>query len=55
MAKTFTPDVQEVSENRFACDGGGGAGGHPRVYLTLDADGIKECPYCGKQFVKRQS
>ena len=29
MAKTFTPDVQEVSENRFACDGGGGAGGHP--------------------------
>ena len=50
MAKTHQPDVQIVSEKRFACDGGDGALGHPKVFLTLDAQGKRECPYCGRQF-----
>ena len=29
------PETIEVTETTVACDGGGGALGHPRVYLTL--------------------
>ncbi len=38
--------IKEVSELTVACDGGGGALGHPKVYLSLDAGGEAECPYC---------
>ena len=34
----------------FVCDGGGGALGHPRVYLTL-VEGKIECGYCGRMYV----
>jgi uncharacterized Zn-finger protein len=35
-----------------ACDGGGGALGHPRVYLTMDAaEDMVVCPYCSRSFV----
>jgi hypothetical protein len=34
------------------CDGGEGALGHPRVWLSLDRDtGFVECGYCDKKFV----
>ena len=39
-----------VSETSVACDGGGGALGHPLVYLNLGASRETECPYCGKRF-----
>ncbi|QXM25908.1 zinc-finger domain-containing protein [Elioraea tepida] len=39
-----------VSETTVACDGGGGALGHPRVFLTL-VDGRVVCPYCSRVFV----
>ena len=32
------------------CDGGGGALGHPMVYLTLSESGRADCPYCGRRF-----
>ena len=35
-----------------ACDGGGGALGHPQVYLNLGDDGRIDCPYCGRHFVR---
>ena len=38
-------EIREVSEQNIACDGGG-ALGHPKVYLTLDGNGEAECPYC---------
>jgi uncharacterized Zn-finger protein len=41
-----------VTENRVDCDGGGGALGHPRVFLELDADGQVVCPYCSRRFVR---
>lgn len=44
----------EVEETVVACDGGGGALGHPRVYLNLGADNMVECPYCDRQFVFRE-
>lgn len=46
------PETIEVDEERIACDGGG-AGGHPRVYLTLKTDGRIDCPYCGRRYVLR--
>jgi uncharacterized Zn-finger protein len=36
-----------------ACDGGGGALGHPRVFLNLSATGEVECPYCSRLFVNK--
>jgi uncharacterized Zn-finger protein len=44
------PETIEVDQETVACDGGGGALGHPRVYLTLDGDGKIDCPYCGRRF-----
>ncbi|MFO6464866.1 zinc-finger domain-containing protein [uncultured Jannaschia sp.] len=46
------PEVETVSVLRVACDGGEGALGHPRVWLTIDpAIGHVECGYCDKRFV----
>jgi len=41
-----------VSENVVACNGGGGALGHPLVYLNLSAEGKVECPYCSRLFIR---
>jgi uncharacterized Zn-finger protein len=43
-----------VDEVEVACDGGGGVGGHPRVFLNLAATGSVECPYCSRSFVLRR-
>ncbi len=32
------------------CDGGKGAAGHPRIYMTIGSRGWVECPYCSKRF-----
>lgn len=52
-----TPEIVKVDANtqRVACDGGGGALGHPKVYLALGPDGKIDCPYCGRRFEKEQS
>ena len=44
------PETVEVETVDVSCDGGGGALGHPKVFLTLE-DGEVECPYCDKKFV----
>jgi uncharacterized Zn-finger protein len=43
----------EVETSTVACDGGGGVGGHPRVFLNLSGNGSVECPYCSRLFVRR--
>ena len=49
---THAPETETVTTSRVACDGGEGALGHPRVWLTVDmAQGFVECPYCDKKFV----
>jgi uncharacterized Zn-finger protein len=46
------PETEIVSTWRVACDGGEGALGHPRVWLTIPQDkGYVECGYCDKKFV----
>jgi uncharacterized Zn-finger protein len=48
------PEQEEVDTLRVACDGGGGALGHPRVWLTIDPNvGWVECGYCDKRFCLR--
>ena len=44
------PEIIEVETIDVFCDGGGGALGHPKVYLTL-VGGEVECPYCDNKFV----
>lgn len=39
-----------VNEKRVYCDGGG-ALGHPGVYLNIESDGRTVCPYCSRTFV----
>jgi uncharacterized Zn-finger protein len=44
------PEVIPVRTHRLWCDGGG-ALGHPRVYLEMGAAGFVECSYCDRRFV----
>lgn len=46
------PEIIEVTSSRVACDGGGGPGGHPRVWLQIDPEkGHVECGYCDRRYV----
>jgi uncharacterized Zn-finger protein len=46
------PETRTVTSRRFACDGGQGALGHPRVWLTIPQEtGWIDCPYCDARFV----
>jgi uncharacterized Zn-finger protein len=45
------PEIIRVSVRRVACDGVGGALGHPRVYLEMGEADFVECTYCDRRFV----
>jgi uncharacterized Zn-finger protein len=45
------PEVIVVRSGRVACDGVGGALGHPRVFLEMGEATFVECPYCDRRFV----
>jgi uncharacterized Zn-finger protein len=47
------PEIIEVEQTTVSCDGGGGALGHPKVWLTL-VDGRAECGYCDRMFVLKE-
>ena len=45
------PETRTVHSRRFSCDGGEGALGHPRVWLTIPHEtGWIDCPYCDARF-----
>jgi uncharacterized Zn-finger protein len=46
---TLPPETIKVTKRRIACDGGG-ALGHPRVYLEMGQGAAVECPYCDRRF-----
>lgn len=48
---TPPPETIHVTEHRIACDGGGGALGHPRVFLEIGEKGEVTCGYCDRLFV----
>ncbi|MBC6407128.1 MAG: zinc-finger domain-containing protein [Rhodobacteraceae bacterium] len=48
------PEVKVVDGYRVACDGGEGALGHPRVWLSISPQvGFVECGYCDCKYVHR--
>ena len=40
-----------VESPAVACDGGGGALGHPVVYYDMGEENSVECLYCDRRFV----
>ena len=51
-ASKVSANVIVTDQFRVACNGGGGALGHPQIFLTLGNDGRVTCPYCSREFVK---
>ncbi|XP_066435181.1 NADH dehydrogenase [ubiquinone] iron-sulfur protein 6, mitochondrial isoform X2 [Eleutherodactylus coqui] len=46
--------VNESGSRIVSCDGGGGALGHPKVYINLDKETkTGTCGYCGLQFKQK--
>ncbi|ANT60131.1 MULTISPECIES: zinc-finger domain-containing protein [Roseobacteraceae] len=51
---TEAPETKLVDSYRIACDGGEGALGHPRVWLSVSHEtGVVECPYCDARYVHK--
>ena len=49
----LAPETILVADRTIACDGGGGALGHPRVFLRIvDRDVV--CPYCSRHFLLKE-
>ena len=53
---TKHPEILLVSPetDHVACNGGGGALGHPKVYYTFHGQGEVVCGYCDRLFTKQQ-
>lgn len=53
MAVTAAPEPEIImtTDHRVSCDGGGGALGHPKVWLETGVDGVVECGYCDRRFI----
>ncbi|MBT6093987.1 MAG: zinc-finger domain-containing protein [Rhodospirillaceae bacterium] len=50
-ANQLADETIEVTTKRVACDGGGGALGHPKVYLEMGEHSEVTCPYCSRHYV----
>ena len=44
------PEVVVVTTTKIACDGGGGALGHPKVWYDMSEEDHVECKYCDRVF-----
>lgn len=51
MSNTKQPEIVVVSKHRVSCDGGGGALGHPKVFMDMGQAESVQCKYCDKKFV----
>ena len=52
MTTRDAPETEVVKAWRVVCDGGQGALGHPRVWLSIPEErGWVECGYCDKRYV----
>jgi len=52
-----TSSIAQVRDGtkEIACDGGGGALGHPLIYLPFGEQLFVECYYCGRRFEKKSN
>lgn len=50
-------EIIYINSEKVSCDGGDGALGHPKVYLTIPKnENSITCPYCSRNFIlKAQS
>lgn len=53
-AQNSAPETITVESPVVACDGGGGALGHPRVYLNMGDKHQIDCPYCGRLYLLKE-
>lgn len=44
--------IVDDQTSEVACDGGGGALGHPLVYLRFEGKRHVDCYYCSQRFAK---
>lgn len=44
------PEIVVVGTTKIACDGGGGALGHPKVWYDMSEQDYVECKYCDRVF-----
>ncbi len=53
--KTKHPEILLVPQDmdKIACDGSGGALGHPKVWYTFYGHGEVVCGYCDRLFTKK--
>lgn len=49
------PEVIIVTDHKVACDGGGGALGHPKVWYEMGDDHYVTCKYCDRLFIMKDS
>ena len=50
--KNYHSQVSEnVKSKKVSCNGGGGALGHPKIYLDMGKENQITCPYCSKIFI----
>ena len=47
-------EVIETDSKQVACGGGGGALGHPKVYLEMGEKSEITCPYCSRPYVLKE-
>jgi len=47
------PEVVLVDTTRVACEGVGGALGHPKVFMEMGDSDFVECGYCDRRFQLR--
>lgn len=40
------------ADEEVSCDGGGGALGHPLIYLPFEGRAWVDCYYCGQRYAK---
>ena len=45
-----SPEIVVVTTRKVACDGVGGALGHPKVWYDMSEDDHVECKYCDRVF-----
>ena len=49
------PEILVIEDHKVACDGGGGALGHPMVWYEMGDEDYVTCKYCDRVFVKKDS
>ncbi len=50
---TNPPEIVVVATRKVACDGVGGALGHPKVWYDMSEQDYVECKYCDRVFALR--